>query len=105
MGKTLKERRETDRERQRRWRAKHRSQGKRPISIMLSNDVKDLINQEKRRTGETIAQLVERAIRHISNPDAARLDDLVHATAAAEKPPRRERADSLLKRIIEAKEI
>jgi hypothetical protein len=59
---TLKERRETDRLRQQRWRDKQRKQGKKQISAMISLKAQIILNREKRRTRSTTSDVIEQAI-------------------------------------------
>jgi hypothetical protein len=59
---TLKQRRQTDRERQKRWRQRQRENGKKQISAMLSLKAQIILNREKRRTGATNSDVIERAI-------------------------------------------
>lgn len=59
---TLRERRRSDRERQTRWRQSQRNQGKKQISAMISLKAQIILNREKKRTGESNSEIVERAI-------------------------------------------
>lgn len=59
---TLKERRKTDRDRQKRWRERQRNVGKKQISAMLSLKAQIILNREKRRTKATTSDVIERAI-------------------------------------------
>ena len=58
----------SSRERQRKWKANQTSTGKKAISVMLAADTKTLIDQERKRTGETIASIIERAVVNLFNP-------------------------------------
>lgn len=59
---SLAERRKTDRERQKRWRKRQNSQGKKQISVMISLKAQLMLNREKKKTGETNSEVIERAI-------------------------------------------
>ena len=59
---TLKDRRRTDRMRQAKWRDRQRKQGKKQISAMLSLKAQLILNREKKRTGESSSDVIERAI-------------------------------------------
>ena len=59
---TLKERRQTDRLRQQRWRQRQQEEGKKQVSAMLSLKAQILLNREKRRSGESTSQVIERAL-------------------------------------------
>ena len=51
-----------NRERQRKWKKKQLSNGLRAVTIMLPTLIKDLIDKECKETGDTIAQVIERAV-------------------------------------------
>ena len=59
---TLHDRRRADRRRQTRWRERQREEGKKQISAMISLKAQLILNREKRRTGETNSDVIERAI-------------------------------------------
>lgn len=59
---TLKERRKTDRDRQRRWRERQNKQGKKQISAMLSLKAQIILNREKRRRNATTSDVIEEAV-------------------------------------------
>lgn len=59
---TLKQRRETDRERQQRWRERQRDQGKKQVSAMLSLKAQIILNREKRRSNASTSDIIEQAI-------------------------------------------
>ena len=59
---TLKERRNTDRQRQQKWRKRQQEQGKKQISAMISLKSQLLLNREKRRYGESTSEIIERAL-------------------------------------------
>jgi hypothetical protein len=63
----------TSRERQRKWKNNQTSAGKRAVTVMLAPDIKDLIDKERERTGETIAGVIERAVVNLFNPAQADL--------------------------------
>jgi hypothetical protein len=51
-----------NRVRQRKWKKKQLSNGMRAVTIMLPTLIKDLIDKECKETGDTIAQIIERAV-------------------------------------------
>ena len=59
---TIHDRRKSDRQRQKRWREKQISQGKKQIAAMISLKAQLILNREKKRRGETNSQVIERAI-------------------------------------------
>lgn len=59
---SLADRRKTDRERQKRWRQRQNTQGKKQISVMISLKAQLMLNREKKRAGETNSEVIERAI-------------------------------------------
>ena len=61
----------TSRERHRKWKVNQTSAGKRAVTVMLAADIKDLIDQERKRTGETIAGVIERAVVNLFKPAPA----------------------------------
>ena len=69
---TLKERRKTDRDRQKRWRERQRKIGKKQISAMLSLKAQIILIREKRRTNTTTSDVIERAILRLAEkqPDS-----------------------------------
>jgi hypothetical protein len=52
----------SNRERQRKWKQKQASNGMRAITVMLSVEIKDLIDRKRKETGATIAQIIETAV-------------------------------------------
>ncbi len=59
---TLKERRKSDRERQKRWKARRKAEGKKIITAMISLKSQLILNREKRRTGQSTSAIIEKAI-------------------------------------------
>jgi hypothetical protein len=51
-----------NRERQRKWKQKQVSNGMRTVTVMLSVEIKNLIDQKRKETGTTIAHIIETAI-------------------------------------------
>lgn len=58
----------TTQERQRKWKAKQEAGGKKSVTIMLDAGVKDLIDKERKKTGETITAVIERAVSSLLGP-------------------------------------
>jgi signal transduction histidine kinase len=52
----------SNRERQRKWKKKQASNGKRAVTVMLPVEIKDLIDRQRKETGTTIAQIIETAV-------------------------------------------
>jgi hypothetical protein len=46
---------------------KHSLEFKKTITVEVSGEIKELINKEKKMTGETIAQIIERAVANLLN--------------------------------------
>jgi hypothetical protein len=59
---TLSDRRKTDRDRQKRWRERRIKEGRRQVSAMISMKAQLILAREKKRSGETNSQVIERAI-------------------------------------------
>ena len=59
---TLRERRRSDSLRQSRWRNRQRQAGKKQVSAMISLKAQLILNREKKRTGESNSEVIERAI-------------------------------------------
>jgi hypothetical protein len=49
-------------ERQRKWKQKQVSNGMRTVTVMLPAEIKDLIDQKRKETGATFAQIIETAV-------------------------------------------
>lgn len=52
----------TDKERFKRWREKQKARGRKHISLILSLEATDKLNRERDRTGESIAQIINRLL-------------------------------------------
>ena len=63
---SLKERRKSDRERQRRWKERQKQQGKKLVSAMISLKAQLILFREKKRTGESNSEVIERAILNLN---------------------------------------
>ena len=50
------------RQRQKRWRRRRQAEGMQSVTVMVPTEAKALLEREKRRTGETLSQVVERAV-------------------------------------------
>ena len=59
---SLSDRRKTDRERQKRWRERRIKEGCKQVSAMISLKAQLILTREKKRTGQTNSQVIERAI-------------------------------------------
>lgn len=55
-------------ERQQKFRDKQKSKGKKPVTVMLPAELKELIDKEKERTGETITSIIEKAVTRLLDP-------------------------------------
>jgi len=60
--KVLLRRRETDKERQRRYRERQLDDGKKAVTAYLSPKAQTILDGEKNRTGESNSEIIERAI-------------------------------------------
>ena len=68
-------------ERQRKWKKKQVSNGLRAVTVMLPTLIKDLIDMECKETGDTIAQVIERAaINLLGSPATASNRSIVTAS-------------------------
>jgi hypothetical protein len=54
-----------NKDRQRKWKEKQTAEGKKAVTVMLSERAKDLIDRECKKTDETIADVIERAIANL----------------------------------------
>ena len=52
----------SNRERQRKWKQKQVSNGMRTVTVMLPVEIKDLIDQRRKATGTTLAQIINTAV-------------------------------------------
>jgi len=52
----------SNRERQRKWKQKQVSNGMRTVTVMLPFGIKELIDQKRKESGTTIAQIIETAV-------------------------------------------
>jgi len=66
----IEQRRKTDRERQKRWRKKKLAEGNKQIQLMLTPEAQEVLAREKRRTGESYVQIINRAIINIEKVPA-----------------------------------
>jgi len=51
------------RERQKKWKEKQTSVGRKSVNVMVSAEVKEMIDRERAFTGDTIAGIIERSVR------------------------------------------
>ncbi len=72
LAEKMKKRMEKERERQRRWRSKQKKKGLKSVAGMISQQAFDVIQREKKRTGEKVSDILERAILHLEDapPDS-----------------------------------
>jgi hypothetical protein len=52
----------TNSERQRKWKQKQAANGMRTVTVMLPVEIKDLIDQKRKETGASLAQIIETAV-------------------------------------------
>jgi hypothetical protein len=52
----------SNRERQKKWKQKQVSNGMRTVTVMLPVEIKDLIDQKRKESGTTIAQIIKTAV-------------------------------------------
>lgn len=55
----------SNRERQRKWKQKQVSNGRRTVTVMLPVEIKDLIDRKRKETGATVAHIIETAVVHL----------------------------------------
>ncbi len=67
LAKKMKDRMGKERERQRRWRSRQKDKGLKSIAGMVSQKAFDLIQEEKKRTGEKVSDILERALLNLAN--------------------------------------
>ena len=60
--KALLRRRNSDKERQRRFRERQLDAGKKPITAYISTKAQFILNREKRKTGKSTSEIIEQAI-------------------------------------------
>ena len=58
----------SNRERQRKWKKKQISNGRRAVTVMLPTRIKDLIDNECKKAGDTIAEVIEKAVINLLEP-------------------------------------
>ncbi len=65
-------------DRQQKWKAKQTASGKKSVNVMISAEVKEMIDKEKAYTGDTISHIIEQSVReHLrSAPSNRRRIDL-----------------------------
>ena len=67
----------SNRERQRKWKQKQASNGLQTVTVMLPAEIKNLIDQKRKETGTTIAQIIETAVANLlTEPEDTSQDDL-----------------------------
>jgi hypothetical protein len=67
----------TTKERQRKWKAKKASEGKKQVTVMMSAEVKNLIDRERKKTRGTIAGIIEKAVINLLNPSPVDSDTAI----------------------------
>jgi hypothetical protein len=55
-------------ERQRKYIEKQRLEGKRPVTVLLSQVTKEVLERERKMTGESLSSIIERAVMNIKAP-------------------------------------
>jgi hypothetical protein len=55
-------------ERQRKYIEKKRLEGKRPVTVLLSQVTKEVLERERKMTGESLSSIIERAVMNIKIP-------------------------------------
>jgi hypothetical protein len=90
-------------DRHKKWKEKQVAEGKKPITIMVSSHVKELIDREKKRTGSTIASIIERAVINHVAPSAA--GSTSHKAAVQDVEPQQLPTEDVLKIVDDLKGI
>ncbi len=80
----LEARRKSDRERFKRWKEKQAQAGKRHITAMISGEAYNIICQERDRTGNTTAEVIEQALLQ-KKPEPDRTTDRDTINSQAER--------------------
>jgi hypothetical protein len=58
------------RQRQQRWRKRRQAEGRRSLTVMVSAEAKQILDRERARSGETLAQVIDRAVLALSKGKA-----------------------------------
>jgi len=70
LAEKMKKRLGKERQRQQRWRNRQREKGLKPITGMISQKAFDILTEEKKKTGETVSDTIEKALLHLKiQPD------------------------------------
>jgi hypothetical protein len=86
---TIYQRRQTDRERLKRWRKKKLAEGNRQIQLMLTPESHEILKREKHLTGEPYVQIINRVIVEIGKELPGISDGLEARTFKKQKMIRR----------------
>lgn len=62
----MKKRLASERDRQRRWRLRQKEKGLKPIAGMVSSEAVSILNAQKKKTGKTVSEILEKAILNLS---------------------------------------
>jgi hypothetical protein len=66
-------------ERQKKWKVNQTSAGKKAVTVMLDAEIKKLIDKERKRSGENIASIIEKAVVNLLNPSQKNLTSEKHS--------------------------
>lgn len=107
LAKKMKARMEKERERQRRWRSRQKKKGLKSVAGMISEKAFDIIQRQKKITGEKVSDILERAILNLEDvmPDNITADDSDHVTnnepPVAQTPRNVVSEEEIISRIME----
>lgn len=79
----------------RRWRERKKAEGKSSFTVILSQEAKDILAEEKERTGESYAVIMEKALVHLKRQGYTppvlrhfpRREDILARAATQDPPP------------------
>lgn len=95
----------SNKERQKLWKERQKSDGKKMITIMLSDEAYNLLNETKKETGELFPNIIERAILKLklSVTSNAEIETVTPKTTIDENPEEKSR-EEILSLIVDFKE-
>ncbi|UCD90206.1 MAG: hypothetical protein JSW04_01845 [Desulfobacterales bacterium] len=84
--KTIEQRRKSDRERRERWRQRKLLEGCKQIQFMITPEAREVLKQEKERTGEAFVQIINRGIINLEKKPPGITDTAEIRPSILEKP-------------------
>lgn len=86
----MKKRLVSERDRQRKWRLRQKEKGLKPVAGMVSGEAFAILKEEKRKTGETVSRILEKAILNLSESIESAEEVPAPDAAAVGRPPEQE---------------